>query len=61
MNEETLKAVDRAFKALEEREELLDKIKAEINRNYCCVENDYDQGFNFGLYTAFQIIEKYKE
>ena len=61
MNEQTLKDIDKAFKALEERNELLDKIKAEINRNYCCVENDYDQGLNFGLYTAMQIIDKYKE
>lgn len=30
MTEQTLKDIDRAFKALEERDELLDKIKAEI-------------------------------
>ena len=30
MTEQTLKDIDRAFKALEERDELLDKIKEEI-------------------------------
>ena len=30
MNEQTKKDIDRAFKALEERDELLDKIRAEI-------------------------------
>lgn len=31
LNEQTIKDIDRAFKALEERDELLDQIKAEIN------------------------------
>lgn len=31
MNEQTIKDIDRAFKALEERDELLDKIKEERN------------------------------
>ena len=61
MNEETLKAIDRAFKALEEREELLDKISFEIEQCYCKVINDYDKGRNYGLYMATQIINKYKE
>jgi len=30
MTDQTLKDIDRAFKALEERDELLDKIRAEI-------------------------------
>lgn len=32
MNDQTYKDIDRAFKALEERGKLLDKIKAEIDR-----------------------------
>lgn len=32
MTDQTLKDIDRAFKALEERDELLDKIRAEIDR-----------------------------
>lgn len=34
MTDQTLKDIDRAFKALEERDELLDKIKAEIKEWY---------------------------
>ena len=33
MTEQTKKDIDRAFKALEERNELLDKIRAEIESN----------------------------
>ena len=40
--------------------EVLDKIRAEIEQAYCKVENDYDQGRNYGLYIANQIIDKYK-
>jgi hypothetical protein len=32
MKDQTLKDIDRAFKALEERDELLDKIRAEIEK-----------------------------
>lgn len=39
--------------------ETLDKIKAEIEKAYCKVENYYDQGRNYGLYMATQIIDKY--
>jgi predicted GNAT superfamily acetyltransferase len=42
------------------RESILDKIKAEIGQGYCVVNNDYDQGRNYGLYMATQIIDKYK-
>ena len=34
MTDQTLKDIDRAFKALEERDELLDKIRAEIKAAY---------------------------
>jgi predicted GNAT superfamily acetyltransferase len=42
------------------RESILDKIKAEIGQGYCVVNNDYDQGRNYGLYIATQIIDRYK-
>ena len=41
------------------REKVLDKIRAEIEQAYCKVTNDYDQGRNYGLYMAIQIIDKY--
>ena len=53
-------ALDVAVEALEQ-EPLLDKIKAEIEKCYCTVTNDYDHGRNYGLYMATQIIDKYKE
>ena len=34
MTDQTLKDIDRAFKALEERDGLLDKIRAEIERQH---------------------------
>jgi hypothetical protein len=34
MTDQTLKDIDRAFKALEERDELLDKIRTEIDEQY---------------------------
>ena len=40
--------------------EVLDKIKAEIEQAYCKVTNDYDHGRNYGLYIATQIIDKYQ-
>lgn len=39
--------------------EILNKIRAEIEQSYCEVNNDYDQGRNYGLYIATQIIDKY--
>jgi len=39
--------------------EVLDKIKAEIEQAYCKVTNDYDHGRNYGLYIATQIIDRY--
>ena len=52
-------ALQMAIKALEQ-EPVLDKIRAEIEQGYCEVNNDYDQGRNYGLYMATQIIDKYK-
>lgn len=44
----------------EETATILDKIRAEIEKGYCEVNNDYDHGRNYGLYMATQIIDKYK-
>ena len=52
-------ALDMAIKALE-KESILDKVRAEIEKCYCTVTNDYDHGRNYGLYMATQIIDKYK-
>lgn len=40
--------------------EVLDKIRVEIERCYCEVSNEYDKGRNYGLYMATQVIDKYK-
>ena len=59
ITDQTLKDIDRAFKALEERDELLDKIRAEM-------ENDWqlkkypNSPFSCGLRRAIEIIDKYK-
>ena len=60
MTDQTLKDIDRAFKALEERDELLDKIMAEIaeEQNDCMVKEQYDTAY--GLEMALWIIDKYK-
>lgn len=69
MNDQTLKDIDRAFKALEEREELLDNIRAEIEAQREKVSkkhsddealNSYYFGLNDGLKDARDIIDKYK-
>jgi len=39
--------------------DVIDKIKAEIEQAYCKVTNDYDHGRNYGLYIATQIIDRY--
>jgi hypothetical protein len=41
--------------------EVLDKIRAEIEKGYCEVDDAYDQGRNYGLYIATQIIDKYRK
>ena len=38
---------------------VFEDIKAEIDKAYCKVENDYDHGRNYGLYMANQIIDKH--
>jgi hypothetical protein len=60
MTDQTLKDIDRAFKALEERDELLDKIRAEIaeEQNDCMVKEQIDTAY--GLQLALWIIDKYK-
>lgn len=62
MTEQTKKDIDRAFKALEERDELLDKIRAEISALKSHHINDhYDDGFQGCRTNVLQIIDKYKE
>lgn len=60
MTDQTLKDIDRAFKALEERDELLDKIRAEIEQT----AKDYDKFADYrrvrGLWIALDIIDKYR-
>lgn len=53
MTEQTLKDIDRAFKALEERDELLDKIKADVI-------NIADGKQSIKVRSVFRIIDKYK-
>ena len=68
MKKETLKAVDKAFKALEERNELLDKIKEKIRKGKYAEKKGlpersliYANGWDDGLELAIDIIDKYKE
>jgi len=57
----TFEAIEKAYNmGVSEREAVLDKIRAEIEQSYCKVENDYDQGRNYGLYMSMQILDKYK-
>ena len=53
------RAIKEAIKALEQ-DSILDKVRAEIEKCYCTVTNDYDHGRNYGLYMATQIIDKHK-
>ena len=59
MTDQTLKDIDRAFKALEERDELLDKIKAEIEKK-CCITVGRKNDAAITLHDVFEIIDKYK-
>ena len=57
MTNQTLKDIDRAFKALEERDELLDKIRADIKQ----LDTDYCGGYiGLDMEEVLQIIDKYK-
>lgn len=58
MTDQTLKDIDRAFKALEERDELLDKIRAEIE-HIADEEQKHDKKWAIGLRYAVKIIDKY--
>ena len=51
--------VEEIVKTLKQKP-ILDKIRAKIEQSYCIPNNDYDQGRNYGLYMATQIIDKYK-
>lgn len=59
MRDQTLKDIDRAFKALEERDELLDKIRAEIEQ--LPSELTADGRRMIRRVNVFIIIDKYKE
>lgn len=76
MTNQTLKDIDRAFKALEERDELLDKIRAEIEEaktvrvtandttfeaSIDAVINPQYRNFTSGLDMAISIIDKYRK
>lgn len=59
--EEDIQAyIDAAPSVTPKQNDVLDKIRAEIEQAYCKVSNDYDKGRNYGLYMAAQIIDKYK-
>ena len=67
MTEQTKKDIDRAFKALGERDELLDKIRSEINgfktelnKNYLNMSS-FDKGMDFAYETVLMLIDDYKE
>lgn len=63
MNEQTKKDIDKAFKALEERDELLDKIRTEIEDRPSCMfstSSEFERGVNAMLGQALMIIDKYK-
>lgn len=60
MNDQTLKDIDRAFKALAERDELLDNIRAEIEAKLCDVVSDYTDGYRTAIQGDLAIIDKYK-
>jgi len=56
------KCVEHDLKAYSDgANEILDKIRSEINQAYCDITNDYDRGRNYGLYMAAEIIDKYRK
>lgn len=59
MTDQTLKDIDRAFKALEERDELLNKIRTEIEQ-IADEEQKHDKKWAIGLRYAVKIIDKYR-
>lgn len=65
LNEQTIKDINRAFKALEERDELLDKIRAEIEQlptNYIEVQRPHStvERDVVELNAVLRILDKYK-
>lgn len=54
MKDQTLKDIDRAFKALEERDELLDKIRADVI-------NIADGKQSIKIRSVLRIIDKYRK
>ncbi len=60
MNDQTYKDIDRAFKALEERDELLDKIRAEIESKEMVETTSERVFYNMALNDVLQIIDKHK-
>lgn len=66
MDEQTIKDIDRAFKALEEKDELLDKIRAEIEKEIIPRSSDEYNPYevmwqNMGLRMALKVIDKYRK
>lgn len=64
MTDQTLKDIDRAFKALEEREELLDKIRAEIEKplhDERCFDTADAKAQYIALNWCIEIIDKYRK
>lgn len=60
MTDQTLKDIDRAFKALEERDELLDNIRAEIEQRPYGIANDsVIWGMKYERSEILKIINKY--
>lgn len=57
MTEQTLKDIDKAFKALEERDELLDRIKEEISEQS---KMHLDGDLYIKASCCMQIIDKYR-
>ena len=65
MNEQTLKDIDRAFKALEERDELIDKIRAEIEAlnpvDYVSMSSyEGNKGASYMKDDVLRIIDNYR-
>lgn len=62
MTDQTLKDINRAFKALEERNELLDKIKADIAEEICLTNNPYTKETKYTIEHSrlLEILDKYK-
>lgn len=58
MTDQTLKDIDRAFKALEERDELLNNIRAEIEGE---LKQNNHSFYRAALEDVLKIIEKHRK